>query len=112
MYPARRLPEDHHGLLLYQKCLLRRAVKSRAREDLSDVCKECGHAFRSAEKPLPDCRRCGSSRHVRLACRCGAVALRGRYRCADCQVVHDAAGPGARAYTGQVPNHAKRGRKI
>ena len=29
------------------------------------ICTACGHGFRSAEKPMPDCRRCGTSRHVR-----------------------------------------------
>lgn len=76
------------------------------------VCTSCSNFFRTSERPMPDCRRCGSSRHVKVACRCGAVALKGQYRCADCQVVQDAAGPQARAYTGQPPRHAKRGRKI
>ena len=76
------------------------------------VCTSCSNFFRTAERPMPDCRRCGSSRHVNVACRCGAVALKGQYRCADCQVMQDAAGPQARAYTGQPPRHAKRGKKI
>ena len=76
------------------------------------VCTSCSNVFRTAERPMPDCRRCGSSRHVKVACRCGAVALKGKYRCVDCEVVQDAAGPQARAYTGQRPPHAKRGRKI
>ena len=76
------------------------------------VCTSCSNFFRTAERPMPDCRRCGSSRHVRVACRCGAFALKGQYRCADCQVMQDAAGPQGRAYTGQPPRHAKRGRKI
>ena len=76
------------------------------------ICTACGNTFRSAEKPMPDCRRCQSARHVRVACRCGAVAVRGKYRCSDCDVANEAAGPGARAYTGQMPHHAKRGRKL
>lgn len=76
------------------------------------VCTACARGFRSAEQPMPDCRHCRSSQHVKLACRCGAVALRGRYRCADCDVAQDAAGPRARAYTGQPPRHARRGKKI
>lgn len=78
----------------------------------SYVCTQCGHDFRSSEKPMPDCRGCRTSRHVRVACRCGAVAARGKYRCADCDVANEAAGPGARAYTGQMPRHSKRGRRI
>lgn len=77
------------------------------------ACTACARSFRSAEKPMPDCcRHCRTSQHVKFACRCGAVALRGRYRCADCDVAQDAAGPGARAYTGQAPGHARRGKKI
>lgn len=122
-YDEQRRLDEEAAVLLVEEARVRTVDRIRAQppsrtparvraKSYSYVCVGCGHGFRSSEKPMPECRRCNSSREVRVACRCGAVALRGRYRCADCDAVFGAAGPAARAYTGQLPSHARRGKRL